>query len=87
MFSLRKLNGMRFRTVGRVRLQRWLRKAGHGAASQLARSVGVAPSTVHYWVQGIQRPSAARRELIERLTGITAGDWHLPRERKLLEAA
>ena len=61
-------------------LSDYLKAAGRGAQSRLAREVGVSVPSVWRWKEGEALPSLSRIPAIERATGgkVTAADF-LPR--------
>lgn len=63
-------------------LSEYLKAAGRGAQSKLAREVGVSVPSVWRWKEGEALPSLSRIPAIERATGglVTASDF-LPRTR------
>lgn len=62
------------RTRGAASLALWLRVRAL-TQSDLARILGIAPSTVLHWVRGSRTPRRAAAERLATLTGIAPCEW------------
>lgn len=63
-------------TAGREELVRFLE--AHGAASALAREIGVAPSLVSRWLSGARVPELKHALALRDALGIAPEQWTLP---------
>lgn len=64
---------------GRVALAEWI-ASGH-SQTELAKILGYSQPLIAQWLDGTARPTAADREVLERMSICAAEDWLTPSER------
>lgn len=68
------------------RIRAW-RESNGLSQSQLARRIGVQPSTVSYWESGTNLPSAKHLEMLAAALGITMRGFYGPIRKRAKGAA